>query len=286
MRVRTLADLRNDGAPNSRPMPGSVNQRILVANPGNIFPDISKLLTPNSDIKTLSFFITITCTVIFFIELGFSWAKFETPFSKAEPGLGPDDQILQIMGANSFSKYKESKLEIWRLFASSWIHASVLHIFSNLLFLTLLGYNYEDKWGTLYYGIIYLATGLGASLFSCINENSSAVGASGSLCGLLGAQLAFVLLNWGVTSTQDCCNIILFSIFVVFMSSTQNELSNTERIDLLGHIGGWLTGLLLGLAWPVSKIEPISCLFPDYMKYVFAFLLICFYTGLLLHIFI
>lgn len=47
-------------------------------------------------------------------------------------------------------------------------------------------------------GILYIISGLGGSLMSCLSQREDSVGASGALFGLLGAMLSELITNWTI----------------------------------------------------------------------------------------
>lgn len=52
-------------------------------------------------------------------------------------------------------------------------------------------------------GAIYLLSGIGGSILSCLFiQHSISVGASGALFGLLGAMLSELLTNWTIYSNK------------------------------------------------------------------------------------
>ncbi len=107
------------------------------------------------------------------------------------------------------------------------------------------------------------------------------VGASGALLGIIGAYMAWILLNWNNREIlpQPCprmCTMItwLFIIFMIGISMT--------GIDNLAHLGGWLSGIMLGFAFnkatdPVSFIaNRVKCI-----QITFAVLSISYFVALL-----
>ncbi|MFQ5907775.1 MAG: rhomboid family intramembrane serine protease [Thermoplasmata archaeon] len=81
----------------------------------------------------------------------------------------------------------------WTLITSMFLHASVLHVVFNILFLYLLGLPLEDRIGGRAFASLYLAAGLAASLLFALVEWGSpvpALGASGAIMGIAGAFLA------------------------------------------------------------------------------------------------
>ena len=86
------------------------------------------------------------------------------------------------------------------------------------------------------------------------------MGASTAVYGLVGAYLAFLILNWGYlkNNPNKRCQIIIFICLGLFLSFLLGaEVSfcyvsnltpfSIQNIDVLGHLGGFLTGTLIGL---------------------------------------
>jgi membrane associated rhomboid family serine protease len=76
--------------------------------------------------------------------------------------------------------------------ASMFLHANLLHLFGNMLFLWIFGNNVEDHLGSVGYLLFYLAAGVVATLaFTAVNASSVSplLGASGAIAGVMGAYL-------------------------------------------------------------------------------------------------
>ncbi len=78
------------------------------------------------------------------------------------------------------------------LFTSMFMHGGWLHLLGNMLFLWLSGGSLEDRWGRVFFLILYLVSGVGATLMHAAMTPHSPlplVGASGAIAGLMGAFL-------------------------------------------------------------------------------------------------
>src|SRR5579875_3597889 len=84
------------------------------------------------------------------------------------------------------------------LFTAMFLHANLLHIAGNMLFLFIFGDNVEDAFGHLRYLLFYLACGVAASLAQAgvaeVSEGTQGMaagelGASGAIAGVLGAYI-------------------------------------------------------------------------------------------------
>ena len=133
----------------------------------------------------------------------------------------------------------------WRLLSSVFLHGSVLHLLNNMALLWVLGELLEEAVGTVRFGIIYLVAGLGSSLASVWWHTASVgVGASGAIFGLMGAAMVLAwrrALPEGVGGAVLLLSGLLGSINLVMGFIMPG-------VDNAAHLGGLLTGALLGLA--------------------------------------
>jgi membrane associated rhomboid family serine protease len=129
--------------------------------------------------------------------------------------------------------------EPWRLFTSMFLHASLIHLALNMLFLWWIGSPVEQAIGRGRYLLIYLVSGLcgsaGALIFS---PNAVTVGASGALFGILGAAFVFEQQRNYVLG-GGALTIIVLNLALTFTIS---------GISIGGHLGGLAGGALSALA--------------------------------------
>jgi membrane associated rhomboid family serine protease len=142
----------------------------------------------------------------------------------------------------------------WRLLASCFVHAGLLHILFNMWCLWSLGMFVERFLGRTTYVVAYLLAGLGGAVASVWwHPLSVAVGASGAIFGLAGIMVT--LLRSGQLSlpaeylkrhSKSILAFIGYNLFFGFIS---------PHIDNSAHLGGLATGLLLGALLPVAESE-------------------------------
>lgn len=135
--------------------------------------------------------------------------------------------------------------EWWRLLTCVFVHGSVLHIAFNMWCLWDLGALSESLYGRWTFGAIYLISGLGASLASVVwNPYVMSVGASGAIFGLAGALIAaFKLGEFSVPRAALSGPLRSLMVFVVFNLAFGAVSGVTDNA---AHIGGLITGLILG----------------------------------------
>ncbi|XP_038708146.1 RHOMBOID-like protein 2 isoform X2 [Tripterygium wilfordii] len=121
---------------------------------------------------------------------------------RENPLFGPSSSTLEKLGALEWTKVV-IKHQGWRLITCIWLHAGVIHLLANMLSLVFIGIRLEQQFGFVRIGIIYLLSGFGGSVLSCLFiRNSISVGASGALFGLLGAMLSELLTNWNIYTNK------------------------------------------------------------------------------------
>lgn len=151
--------------------------------------------------------------------------------------------------------------EYWRLLTAMFLHGNgtvggtALHATMNLIALFQLGTLYELMFGTRRLLLVYFVTGLCASIASLtfLPANGSSVGASGAIFGLCGAFILSVRRSprWRhERSARGIVNQIVFLVIANVLIATQ-----IPQIDNAAHIGGLVTGLLLGALLP-HRIPP------------------------------
>lgn len=149
------------------------------------------------------------------------------------------------------------------LLTSMFLHANLLHIGGNMLYLWIFGDNVEDRLGHVWYLIFYLFCGLVASLAQiAVAPNSTlySLGASGAIAGVLGAYLVFfpgskvrtlIYLGFFITFARLSAFIVIGLWFVLQLVSGLSSL-NPQQVQVGGvayfaHVGGFLAGLLIAL---------------------------------------
>ncbi len=150
---------------------------------------------------------------------------------------------------------------ITSLFSSMFVHAGVMHIGGNMLFLYIFGDNIEYKFGRAKYLALYLLWGVVAGFAHIMSDPSSqipAIGASGAISGVLGAYLilfprakivTFLLMGFFTRMTR-----IPAMWYLPFWFIFQNVLpavvgSSGSGVAFLAHIGGFLIGLFSGYVY-------------------------------------
>jgi rhomboid protease GluP len=187
--------------------------------------------------KSASFVLLVLIAVIYVIS-----AVLSLPFGG---GLTqPDFGVLVLLGAKVNELIAAG--QFWRLITATFLHAGVAHIAFNGFALFSLGPEAERIYGTRRFVALYLISGLGGSVASYAFSPAPAVGASGAVFGLIGGLTAFyyfsrkTLGDFGRAQIQSMLAIVGINLVIGFLGQSY--------IDNWGHIGGLLSGVLVGAA--------------------------------------
>lgn len=140
--------------------------------------------------------------------------------------------------------------EWWRLFTTALLHASFTHILFNMWALYVLGPQIERGVGSGPFLALYVASagmgGVAAQFFT--PGTFAAVGASGAVFGLFG-----VWLNLAVRRRNTAWGRALLSQlgFILLINAALPLLF--PAISWQAHLGGFITGFLVGEAWSRVK---------------------------------
>ncbi len=147
-------------------------------------------------------------------------------------GLGQDYVIL--LSQINVNVYEG---EVYRLFTAMFLHADLLHLFNNMIFLFLFGIGIESNYRRIEYIVIYLMSGFIGNLFSLflLPLNVISLGASGCVFGLIGAAIMSYI-------RYDKSAVLFGAIYLMFFLFQ----SIGPEINIWAHLFGGLFGLLFG----------------------------------------
>ncbi len=143
--------------------------------------------------------------------------------------------------------------EYWRLLTAGFLHFGWLHLGLNAAGIFFFGRHYEQAVGPLRFGLVYLASSIGAmAILLGVNEWMSGepfliVGASASLMGIVGGLLAVFLKRLWHRRNRLLWRPILSLLFVIGIQ-TLFDLS-TPQVSMGAHLGGACLGFGLTLAF-------------------------------------
>ncbi len=173
----------------------------------------------------------------------------------------------------------ENLLPSWEtIFTGMFMHASILHIGGNMIFLWIFGNNVEDAMGPVKFLGFYIVGGLAAlGLQVAVAPNSTAptLGASGAIAAVLGGYivlyprarvltLVFIILFFTVIELPAWLMLgIWFAEQAVFgAAGLTNPTGGGGGVAYFAHVGGFIFGLLVvrllaTKRHPVPPVQPV-----------------------------
>lgn len=135
--------------------------------------------------------------------------------------------------------------EYYRLLTCAFLHYGIQHLFSNMLCLYFIGDNLERALGHISYLLLYLGCAVGSSACSLAAHilwapNKVSAGASGAICGVMGALLLVVIRNRGRLEDMTTGRVAFLIFYIVY------EGLRSAGVDNIAHISGAVIGF--GLA--------------------------------------
>jgi len=157
----------------------------------------------------------------------------------------------------------------WTLLRASWLHGGLLHILLNMMAVRNLGFAMADLVGPSRTVIIYTISGVTGFLLSSTVGVPYTMGASASICGLLGA-----MLHYGRKSGSSMIHTyaVQYALMLVVMGFA------IRGIDNYAHAGGFLGGYATSAFFnPLTRergdhlLAALGCLVATLAAIVFSF---------------
>ena len=153
--------------------------------------------------------------------------------------LSPSDTSLFIMGATGtvpIDKYHR----LWTLVSASFLHGGILHIFFNMAALRQLATVVNREFGVYRMFVIYTASGIIGFWISYLAGITFTIGASASVCGLVGALLYYGKSRGGIYGRNLYRQVFGWVVFLFIFGLIVPGINNW------GHGGGILAGIIFG----------------------------------------
>ncbi len=171
-------------------------------------------------------------------------------------GQGSND-LKTLLKFGAISRYHILEMgEYYRLLTCNFLHIGLVHLMFNNYALYVIGPQLESFYGKFKFLIIYLFSGIMASLLSIIFFEGISAGASGSIFGLLGSLLYFgyhYRVYLGTVIKSQVIPLILINLLIGFMIV---DINNVAHIG--GLIGGVLISMALGVKYKSTIFEKIN----------------------------
>ncbi|MCS7138724.1 MAG: rhomboid family intramembrane serine protease [Crenarchaeota archaeon] len=138
-----------------------------------------------------------------------------------------------------------------RMLTSMFLHADIMHIFGNMVFLYIFGDNVEDRMGHVKFLIFYIIFGIVASLAHFMIDPTSkipAIGASGAISGVMGAYMVmfpFSRVRVFYRFFMVRLPAVVYLGFWFLLQLLESMLPDYTGIAYWAHIGGFLAGVVV-----------------------------------------
>jgi len=203
--------------------------------------DCRKITAAAAGASRVKFTPVVTITLIalnalVYVAMGLSGVSWTEPSITHAVQWGADFGPLTVSG------------EWWRAFTSTFVHFGIIHIVLNMWCLWSLGSSLELFMGRKAYTVIYLLSGVMASLTSIAwNPWRVSAGASGAIFGVAGAFLSYLYFKKAPMDPkqvrQKIKNLLIFIGYNLLYGAAGN-------VDNSAHLGGLIAGLVLGALAP------------------------------------
>jgi rhomboid protease GluP len=174
--------------------------------------------------------------------------------ARGDPGterLAPSGVALEMFGSTR-PFLVDNCGQPWRLLASMFLHGDLLHLAFNSIALFILIPIAAGAFGVHRTVCLYFASGLCGAILShlwrvhttpplMLPYAPGSVGASGALCGLIGACAVYGRRRGGSFGDALMRRMIGWAVFIGLYG-----ILFSSRIDNMGHLGGFLGGAALG----------------------------------------
>ncbi len=169
---------------------------------------------------------------------------------------GPSIEAVVAMGGNTW-QLTAGRGEWWRLLSAVMLHGSFMHLLMNSVSLYSVGGFVERVFDRSALLTVFVLTGLAASGTTemLASHHTVSIGASGSVCGILGFLIAIGVRGPNEFVARLKANTINL-VMLAFIGMAPN-------VDNWGHIGGLLSGVALAFAYPHfgKRVRAVLALF-------------------------
>ncbi|WP_321492632.1 rhomboid family intramembrane serine protease [uncultured Desulfobacter sp.] len=152
--------------------------------------------------------------------------------------LAPSSNALIFLGASG-TMALEYTHDWSSIFTANWLHGSLLHILFNMMALRTLAPLTAKEFGLYRMVSIYILSGAGGFLLSCLGGVPLTIGASAGLCGLIGALFYFGKSRGGIWGKMVFNQTKSWILSLVLIGLILPNINNW------GHGGGFAAGFIL-----------------------------------------
>jgi membrane associated rhomboid family serine protease len=136
--------------------------------------------------------------------------------------------------------------EWWRIYTAALLHANPSHLMANLFGILVFGNLLEPAIGSIRLLALYLVSETAGLMLSLTMMPVVSIGASSIDYGLIGTYIGLILLLRYGQNRPVFWQELRGALFFMLLFIVSNSLE-IERINLWGHLGGFLGGMVFAL---------------------------------------
>ncbi|MBI4839922.1 MAG: rhomboid family intramembrane serine protease [candidate division NC10 bacterium] len=188
----------------------------------------------------------------------------------AEEQVRLDSLMSQFQARASASVYRTygyipAEPRLLAMFTSMFMHGGWLHLIGNMLFLWLAGGSLEDRWGRVFFPVLYVVSGVAGTLTHAAMHAQSTmplVGASGAIAGLMGAflvrqattRIRFFYWIYFFRGTFHAPAYVALPLWLLQQFAMARS-GQAGGVAVWAHIGGFGFGALVAIAILMTGLE-------------------------------
>jgi len=182
-------------------------------------------------------------------------------------------QLIRTAGLIPFQAAHHPDIGVARdVVTSMFLHASWIHLLSNMLYLWIFGANIEDTLGSMRFIAFYLVCGILASLTLVATQPDASIptlGASGAIAGVLGAYivlfpgarvqtLVFLAYFFRIVEIRAVVVLGIWFLLQFLYIMAAAQLPGAGGVAYAAHVGGFVAGAILAGFFRVVRRQHIT----------------------------
>lgn len=167
-----------------------------------------------------------------------------------------NDYNLTLQTLVSFGAIVPQQSSILTIISAMFLHGGIAHIIINMISLKTLGKGMENAF-SYFYLPLYLISGIISGLAVYYFGHNPTVGASGAICGLLGANLVYVFKY----KSEKIEKIAAVSDIIILIA-----IGFIPIVSAIGHMGGLISGIVIALVFFSFKKPELTAVMPTNLE--------------------
>ncbi|KAI8882646.1 rhomboid-domain-containing protein [Backusella circina FSU 941] len=199
-----------------------------------------------------------------------------------EPNLNSTCDLMDICSMTGFHQEQKPD-QTFRFLTPLFVHAGIIPLFINNMYLILVGIRVEKAMGSLLYAVLFIGSGFFGQVFGANLASPTKIylGCNSSILGLIGYLYVDLIYYWKQVIKPVSCLVKLVLLTIVTFC-----LGFIPWVDHFSNLGGFVSGVVLGMLLiriqkPITK-RKVSII----IQRVFAFLVYLILLGILIYRFI